>query len=331
MVLPADGRGEREGPWRASAAVHVRDLDCSRREREGVRVPVDGAGRVGRAVARRGAVSSDPGPSGTAPVHIVRRVGPMVNRRRVALERGVRRADARVANSARTSGRTTRRSAPSSRGRTSNWRPGGSSSRPASWAWSGGMTTRRRAISSPRSLLKMPRSVRTVVSATHPRLPAGNVLMAGSGRPETMISPDGDRRSPGQDPRVVVAGKAKHQQSAQIDRGHPQRPPGRCGDAAVGHPAGSRRRPARRSSVPPSAASAGSSAGSCGSSAAAGGAQLLLMRVDARNTRLAVVQRPRSGQPWQCRAKLAWPDAVIDAVAPAGHLTVPACWSMRKS
>jgi hypothetical protein len=47
--------------------------------------------------------------------------------------------------------------------------------------------------------------------------------------------------------------------------------------------------------------------------------------------RLAVVQRARSGHAWQWRAKLAWPDAVIGAVAPAGHLTVPACWSIWKS
>jgi hypothetical protein len=47
--------------------------------------------------------------------------------------------------------------------------------------------------------------------------------------------------------------------------------------------------------------------------------------------RLAVVQRWRSGQPWQWRAKLAWPELVIGAVAPAGHLTMPACRSMRKS
>jgi hypothetical protein len=46
---------------------------------------------------------------------------------------------------------------------------------------------------------------------------------------------------------------------------------------------------------------------------------------------LAVVQRPRSGQRWHQRAKLARPELVIDAAWPAGHLTVPACRSIRKS
>ena len=41
----------------------------------------------------------------------------------------------------------------------------------------------------------------------------------------------------GQDPGAVVAGKAKHQQPSQIDRGHPQRPPQLVAlDPAVGHP-----------------------------------------------------------------------------------------------
>src|SRR5919204_6318085 len=148
QTVAARGRGHGEH----RAAVHVRDLDRSRRERDGVRVPVDGAGRVGRAVARRGAVSSDPGPSGTAPVHLVRRVGRMVNRRSVALERGVRRADARVPRTLR--GLPAERlDAP--RLRRGVERPTGGqadpSSRPAWWAWSRGITTRRRAISSPRT------------------------------------------------------------------------------------------------------------------------------------------------------------------------------------
>ena len=46
---------------------------------------------------------------------------------------------------------------------------------------------------------------------------------------------------------------------------------------------------------------------------------------------LAVVQRRRSGQPRQWRAKLTRPELVIGAVTPAGHLTMPADRSMRKS
>jgi DDE superfamily endonuclease len=46
---------------------------------------------------------------------------------------------------------------------------------------------------------------------------------------------------------------------------------------------------------------------------------------------LAVVQRPRSGQRWQWRTKLTRPELVIGAVAPAGHLAVPASRSIWKS
>ena len=46
---------------------------------------------------------------------------------------------------------------------------------------------------------------------------------------------------------------------------------------------------------------------------------------------MAVVQRRRSGQEGHSRAKLARPELLIGAVAPAGHLRVPAWVSMRKS
>ena len=46
---------------------------------------------------------------------------------------------------------------------------------------------------------------------------------------------------------------------------------------------------------------------------------------------LAVVQRRRSGQEGHWRAKLARPELLIGAVAPAGHLRMPADLSMRKS
>jgi hypothetical protein len=57
------------------------------------------------------------------------------------------------------------------------------------------------------------------------------------GRSKARIGPDGNRRSLGQDPGAILAGKAKHQQSPQIDRSDPHRPPDLVAfDAAVGHP-----------------------------------------------------------------------------------------------
>src|SRR6266511_4072323 len=57
------------------------------------------------------------------------------------------------------------------------------------------------------------------------------------GSPETTIGSGQWPAWSGQHPAAVLAGKAKHQQPAQVDCGDPQRPPQVVAlDPAVGHP-----------------------------------------------------------------------------------------------
>ena len=141
------------------------------------------------------------------------------------------------------------------------------------------------------------------------------------------------RSRSGQHPDAVSAGKAKHQQPTQVDRGDPQRPPQVVAvDATVGRPSAAvGDQPGQRAfhHRPPAPIALLEAPGH---RLAAGGAQLVLVRVEVDGpARLAVVQCRRSGHCWHQRAKLAWPELVIGAAWPAGHLTMPACLSIRKS
>jgi hypothetical protein len=76
-------------------------------------------------------------------------------------------------------------------------------------------------MSNPRSLLKTPGPVRTAVSVIAPH-PADQEDPRWPGGRRVRCLLNGDSRSAGQHPSAILAGKAKHQQPAQVDRSDAQ-------------------------------------------------------------------------------------------------------------
>src|SRR5215203_3716242 len=137
----------------------------------------------------------------------------------------------------------------------------------------------------------------------------------------------------GQHPDAVAAGKAKHQQPSQVDRGDPQRPPRIVApDPPIGHPpAAVSDQPGQRAfhhRPPPPIALLETPSHRL----AAGGAQLVLVPMQADDAATvgggaATAQRTASAPAGEADPA----ELVIGATWPAGHLAVPAWVSMRKS